>query len=302
MQMRSHAAATCVLAAWFLLHARCTHASEGDTAWPFHACVWRCSQTGCTDIEGRPPVCGAACPHINRLPVALALRMAGWSCEDDCRYLCMLEAEQARGGGQGRQPPASLSTAGGGPKPAVTVRGPGGGSSSPAPPVAAVPVARVRIWKYFGKWPFVRLLGAQELASVLLSLCNLVAHVQCGMRLAALCCRQGGSGGGRGGAAGRDGGKKGGRQQQSPRTTAGRSSMGQLLLLAEGALRAYPYLPLWLLYAVSHINAWLWSAVFHIRLVLPKSGSDPSGSGSDPKSGSDLWTLGCIGACMCLPL
>ena len=296
LQMLSHAAATCVLVAWLLLHPGCTHASEGDTAWPFHACVWRCSQTGCTDIEGRPPVCGAACPHINRLPVALALRMAGWSCEDDCRYLCMLEAENARRGGQGRQPLPAATTAEG--VPVAAARGPeDGSSSSPAPPT--VPVARVRTWKYFGKWPFTRLLGAQELLSVLLSLCNLAAHVQCSMRLAALCCRLGGGGGVKGGAAGRDGGKKGSRQRQSLFTAAGgssrstrsvKSSMGQLLLLAEGALRAYPYLPLWLLYAVSHINAWLWSAVFHMRWVLPKRGSDPSGS--NPKSGSDLWTLG----------
>ena len=187
--MRPQIALTCVLAAWLLLHAVCTRASEGDAAWPFHACVWRCNQTGCTDIEGRPPVCGAACPHINRLPVVLALRMAGWSCEDDCRYLCMLEAEHARRGGQGWQTLAATATAGG--VPVAAARGTEGGSSSPVPPTAAVGrVARVRTWKYFGKWPSTRLLGAQELASVLLSLCNLAAHVQCSMRLVALCCRR----------------------------------------------------------------------------------------------------------------
>jgi hypothetical protein len=32
------------------------------------------------------------------------------------------------------------------------------------------------VYKYFGKWPFVRVLGAQEMASVIFSLANLAAH------------------------------------------------------------------------------------------------------------------------------
>ncbi len=36
-----------------------------------------------------------------------------------------------------------------------------------------------RALKYFGKWPFMRVAGAQELLSSLLSLANLVAHVHC---------------------------------------------------------------------------------------------------------------------------
>jgi post-GPI attachment to proteins factor 3 len=35
-----------------------------------------------------------------------------------------------------------------------------------------------RIHQYFGKWPFIRLLGMQEPASVLFSIFNLLAHVQ----------------------------------------------------------------------------------------------------------------------------
>ncbi len=64
------------------------HASEGDAAWPFHVCAWRCAQhTGCAEVEGwqQQPVCDTACPAFNRLPVPLALRLARWSCEDDCR-------------------------------------------------------------------------------------------------------------------------------------------------------------------------------------------------------------------------
>ena len=40
-----------------------------------------------------------------------------------------------------------------------------------------------RIEKYNGKWPFHRLLGFQELASSVFSVCNLVAHVHCMLRL-----------------------------------------------------------------------------------------------------------------------
>ncbi len=55
------------------------------------------------------------------------------------------------------------------------------------------------VFKYTGKWPFVRLLGAQELASVVFSLANLAAHV-IGLRrfAAALPGRARGGGGGKG--------------------------------------------------------------------------------------------------------
>ena len=81
----------------------CAVASEGDKSWGFHVCVWRCNQTACTEIQGRPPVCSSACPGIvqdgslaTKASVPLMLRLARWSCEDDCKYLCMHESEEAR--------------------------------------------------------------------------------------------------------------------------------------------------------------------------------------------------------------
>lgn len=74
--------------------------------------------------------------------------------------------------------------------------------------------------KYFGKWPFRRLLGMQELLSVVFSLGNLAAHAHnlCKLRSTAVAA------------------------------TDGSSVHG-----------------LWMFYALTSINAWWWSAVFHAR-------------------------------------
>ena len=51
-------------------------------------------------------MCSSACPDIpgighvgslaSKASVPLMLRVARWSCEDDCKYLCMHESEEAR--------------------------------------------------------------------------------------------------------------------------------------------------------------------------------------------------------------
>jgi len=80
--------------------------------------------------------------------------------------------------------------------------------------------------KYFGKWPFTRLAGMQEAASVLLSLANFAAHA---LGLAAY--------------------------QEHTRP-----------LRRPGAARAlYPHRRLWLLTGGLALNAWLASALFHAR-------------------------------------
>ncbi|KAK9830169.1 hypothetical protein WJX72_010123 [[Myrmecia] bisecta] len=81
--------------------------------------------------------------------------------------------------------------------------------------------------KYYGKWPFRRVWGMQEAASVVLSLGNLAAHAH---NLVLLLRQQDQLGG-------------------------GRSSLVRW------------YYRLWVMYMLLCINSWLWSAVFHARDV-----------------------------------
>ena len=214
------------------------HASEGDAAWSFNVCVWRCNQTGCTEVPNRAPVCGAACPHLNQLPVPLALRMAFWTCEDDCKHLCMLESEAGRRHG-----------------------------TAPDTTLPKIQAHIVNVWKYYGKWPFRRVLGAQEIVSCLLSLGNLIAHVHCCLGLIKLCIRWGYQGEGnlgkRSSVARRENKQQQGRAASDIGGRNGPSA--SLVQLGEGAVKAYPFLPMWLLYALAHVNAWFWSAIFHVR-------------------------------------
>lgn len=106
-----------------------------------------------------------------------------------------------------------------------------------APKAAA---AEIPVFKYYGKWPFVRVLGAQEIASVLFSIANLLAHVHnLHMYLQFL------------------------RGHTSVSSTA---TAGPIRLSTPGAASShYPYHILWLVYAMVNVNAWLWSSVFHCR-------------------------------------
>ena len=77
--------------------------------------------------------------------------------------------------------------------------------------------------KYYGKWPFWRVLGIQEVLSVVFSLANLAAHAHNLCKLRSAC-------------------------SSTISATAG----------------SFPQ-TLWVVYAVTSINAWWWSAVFHAR-------------------------------------
>jgi uncharacterized membrane protein YgcG len=101
------------------------------------------------------------------------------------------------------------------------------------------------VWKYTGKWPFIRVLGAQEIASVVFSVANLLAHVAGLRRYAAAlrAARAAGATGGGGAAKGSGGGSSGG--------GAGGGH--------------YPYAWIWWLYGAASLNAWVWSSVFHVR-------------------------------------
>mmetsp|Transcript_15915 Transcript_15915/g.44458 ORF Transcript_15915/g.44458 Transcript_15915/m.44458 type:complete len:336 (+) Transcript_15915:197-1204(+) len=80
----------------------------------------------------------AVCPSVCSSNEPSAAIAALWSCQDDCRYRCMWAIEDSRKEAQKRTYAA---------------------------------------YKYHGKWPFLRVLGMQELLSVLASLGNLAAHI-----------------------------------------------------------------------------------------------------------------------------
>ena len=81
--------------------------------------------------------------------------------------------------------------------------------------------------KYFGKWPFQRVWGFQELLSVVFSLANLAAHAHNLHRL-----------------------------YKAKHTSQ---------CFTSKAARSDPAWSLWTTYALGSINAWWWSAVFHSR-------------------------------------
>lgn len=97
-----------------------TFGSTGDRSQPFQRCLNDCQQM-CS---------GKSYPAY--LP--LYLLVFGWSCKDECKYVCMHNVTED-----------------------ALVRGQG-------------------VQQYYGKWPFVRLFGIQEPASVIFSFGNGLGH------------------------------------------------------------------------------------------------------------------------------
>lgn len=147
--------------------------SPGDQSFAFRRCHSQCLRTGCTSlptpsVPGRrarsvtrkqcSPLCvtpsnttdGSTSIDGSGQAVPLALKLWRWDCAADCSYLCMWRVETSR----------AFDSA---------------GSSRKLP-----------VWKYYGKWPFVRWAGMQEPASVLFSLANLAAHALCLLRFVRL--------------------------------------------------------------------------------------------------------------------
>ena len=95
------------------------------------------SITGASDGDERPEFasCVKSCSIEGKCQLDRVLRLTGWDCEADCKYRCMRADLQKR-----RSSCSSGHTV-----------------------------------QYYGKWPFIRVFGAQELFSVLFSLGNFLA-------------------------------------------------------------------------------------------------------------------------------
>jgi hypothetical protein len=170
-------------------------ASSGDERVDFRRCAAACqggnaAAAATTPPHPRSPLCGPG--GDARAP--LALRAMRWDCAADCDYLCMWAAERSKS--------EAAAAAGGAPAP---------------------------VEKYHGKWPFTRLWGVQEPASVAFSLLNLAASLHCLAR-----ARR--------------------RLAARPRAAAAAPPPPPPLMAR-----------LWLLQLAVAANAWLWSSVFHCR-------------------------------------
>lgn len=177
----------------------CCQASEGDQSQLFQQCMQSCLETGCTKTPGNSNTCDTVCEHREH-PSSYHTPWTLRLMQWDCASDCAYHCMWA------------LET----PK-AAAGKGP--------------------VYKYYGKWPFTRVLGAQEIASVVFSIANLAAHVHnllLYMRIV---------------------------KGSSRSTTAG----GSRRSTAGGGTVQYPYHRLWLAYVFVNINAWLWSSVFHCR-------------------------------------
>lgn len=125
------------------------------------------------------------------------------------------------------------------------------------------------VYKYFGKWPFIRVLGAQELASVLFSIANMLAHMHCMRRylryMRSLQAKSVAAGGnGSSGAAAAAAGLLGKSRSSSPQPGLQHAHHSSSTSSGGGG-GVYPYYWLWLVYSLVNANAWLWSSVFHCR-------------------------------------
>lgn len=249
--------------------------SIGDRDPLFKGCVRRCitDSTGCVSLHDSQtaPDCSAACAGQKKHPAPMALKLLGWSCRDDCRYRCMHIREARRLNDH------------------ITARSSG---------AATV--------KYYGKWPFKRVMGMQEIMSVLFSLMNLLAQAHCLLRFVTLLFRlsdiQSAAAEHTGASAGTPAANRAAvwehQSGSRPRYTEGASRpaigagraevsgspqtptlltshspkaatlpVGKLTPRLKVATTLYPWWPLWVAYYVTSLLAWTASALFHMRDV-----------------------------------
>lgn len=236
-------------------------ASEGDASPAYWRCVRECQVTGCASMAttSSKADCSAVCaatPGVgvppgrrdrSSNPTPLALRLTRWDCSSDCKYLCMWAAEgqrRAQWEEQDRRAREKVVVVEEAEEEEHEQAEDGTATERRAPQPPPRPPPPFQTYKYFGKWPFTRVLGAQEIGSVLTSLLNLaaVAH-NLVLYTRAL--------------------KKTMPAASSPSSPS--PSTPHLLSLVLRNRHPYPYALLWYAHGLIACNAWLWSAVFHTR-------------------------------------
>jgi len=214
-------------------------ASSGDESWEFRKCVARCRQTGCategqrnktadaTLAEGSEEFiapltsgkyCSPLCNDNYRHGDTIWLKLSSWDCSSDCSYRCMWFFEDQKKRRKAAEAP--------------------------------VPVE-----KYFGKWPFVRAFGAQEPASVLFSILNLVANMVCFFKVLGVLQQSR-----------RNDTTKSSSWNNCPSTRSTSNSNTNTINTNSNTIsNVHIYSLLWLLHFAISSNAWLWSSIFHCR-------------------------------------
>lgn len=167
-------------------------ASLGDESPVFRSCLLVCQGDDASRFGSalpQPMPSSILCHRLEDLWAnsSTALRLLHWDCTSDCRYQCMWAVEQARKEELGE---------------------------------------RYEVWKYFGKWPFIRIFGMQEPMSVFLSFGNLMANTHCLGRLW--------------------------------------TTLGMKERHAKSA-NAHLMKVLWPIHFIMACNAWIWSTLFHSR-------------------------------------
>lgn len=213
-------------------------ASSGDESFAFRQCVSQCqAKSAFNDCNYAVPssfsssaymntsdkslpaaVCSHVCigvpssteititttTHPTKLSFLHPLMIMQWDCLSDCRYHCMWLLENKK--------------------------------------KASSDHSHTPVEKYFGKWPFLRFLGAQEPASVLFSLFNLFGAAACLLSISQQIAIQ----------------------QQNNHKKKWTSSYPTKERKKKSAL--YAMIPsMWTWYFFLSCNAWLWSSVFHCR-------------------------------------
>ena len=203
-------------------------ASSGDESWAFRTCVATCSKTGCASekeyngttsenledqssdstVDYCSPLCAATRKNSNsvnyRQTEVFWLTASSWDCSSDCTYRCMWFLEDSK----------QITT--------------------------ATTAAVGKVEKYFGKWPFIRIFGAQEPASVVFSILNLVANMVCSFRIIEMVQKY----------------RKMNNNSRSTRSTSSSTPTTSSL---------YIYTIFWIIHFALSSNAWLMSSIFHCR-------------------------------------
>lgn len=171
----------------------------------------------------------------------LARNFFGWDCASNCGYECMHanEARRQRSWALQQEKLQQAQQA----QQQGPAQGQGQGQQAASSSVSPPPT-----WKYYGKWPFTRVCGFQELFSSLFSVANALPHLYWFVRLRREFAAPG--------------------SFLGPPAAPGTRARGGPSASAAASSSSLPMLPLWGLYSAVYTNTWLWSTVFHARDLL----------------------------------